>query len=132
MELHIKIIGAISIALSAIHLVFPRYLNWSKELKALSLINRQIMGVHTFFIGLIVFLIGLLCLSSADELLSSAFGKKISLGLAIFWLLRLLAQFFGYSSAVWRGKPFETVVHVIFSFLWIYITTVFLAAYFLY
>src|SRR5262245_20445968 len=131
MELQIKIIGFILIVLAAIHSLFPRYLNWGKELRALSLINRQIMGVHTFFIGLVVFLIGVLCLSSADELVGTAFGKRVSLGLGVFWLLRLLAQFFGYSPAVWRGKPFETAVHVVFSILWIYLSSVFWAAYLL-
>jgi len=37
-------------------------------------------------------------------------------------------QFFGYSAKNWRGKGFETVVHVLFIVLWGYMSTVFLAA----
>jgi hypothetical protein len=49
MEIHFKIIGVLLIALALAHIVFPKYFNWDKELKSLSLINRQMMTVHTFF-----------------------------------------------------------------------------------
>jgi hypothetical protein len=41
MEIHFKIIGVLLIALALVHIVFPKYFNWDKELKSLSLINRQ-------------------------------------------------------------------------------------------
>ncbi len=91
----------------------------------MSLINQQIMVVHTFFIALMVFLMGLLCLTSATALATTALGKTISLGFGVFWLFRLVIQFFGYSSSLWKGKPFETAVHVLFSGLWIYLCVVF-------
>jgi len=83
------------------------------------------MTVHTFFIALLVFLMGLLCLTSSDELIYTNLGKKISLGLGIFWTIRLLIQFFGYSSQLWRGKTFETAIHILFIFLWIYLSFIF-------
>lgn len=129
MEIHFKIIGTLLIVLSFIHLAFPKYFNWNEELGPLSLINRQMMYVHTFFIAFVVLLIGILCLNSSDELVSTAFGKKIDLGLGIFWLARLFIQFFGYSSLLWKGKSLETGIHILFSLLWIYFTAVFLAAY---
>ena len=49
MEIHLKIIGTLLIALALIHLVFPKYFNWKTELQSLSLINRQMMSIHTFF-----------------------------------------------------------------------------------
>ena len=67
MELHLNIIGVILILLAVVHIFFPRYFEWKEELKALSLINRQMMIVHSFFIALIVFLMGLLCLISTFE-----------------------------------------------------------------
>lgn len=129
MEIHFKIIGTLLIVLSFIHLAFPKYFNWNEELGPLSLINRQMMYVHTFFIAFVVLLIGILCLTSSDELVSTALGKKIDLGLGIFWLARLFIQFFGYSSLLWKGKSLETGIHILFSLLWIYFTAVFLAAY---
>ena len=129
MEIHYKIIGILLIALAFVHVIFPKYFKWEKELKSLSLINRQIMKVHTFFIALVVFLIGLLCLTSANELINTELGKKVSLGFGIFWSFRLIIQFFGYSSKLWKGKKMETIVHVIFSILWAYLSYVFMKVY---
>jgi hypothetical protein len=95
----------------------------------LSLINRQVMYVHTFFIALVVLLMGILCLTSAKELIETDLGKKIVLGLGIFWMIRLFIQFFGYSSKLWKGKTFETIIHIVFSFLWTYLSTIFLMIY---
>lgn len=127
MELHLKIIGSLLISLALIHVIFPKYFNWEKELHALSLINRQLIWVHTFFIALTIFLMGVLCLSSSAELTGTLLGKKICLGLGIFWLIRLFVQFFGYSSKLWKGKTFETSVHISFIFLWTYLSFIFWA-----
>ena len=130
MEIHFKIIGALLIVLALAHIAFPKYFNWNEELKSLSLINRQMMTVHTFFIALTVFLMGLLCLTSSSELIETNLGKKISLGLGIFWTFRLFIQFFGYSSDLWKGKRFETIMHIIFSLIWAYLSIIFFTAYF--
>jgi hypothetical protein len=129
MTLHIKITGTLLVLLSLLHVVLPRYFNWTKELSGLSLISKQIMYVHTFFIAFIVLLMGLLCLNSSAELSNSLLGKHLSLGLFIFWFTRLLFQFFVYSPEVWRGKKLETFVHVIFSMLWSYFSYVFFVVY---
>jgi hypothetical protein len=125
MEIHLKIIGTLLIVLSLIHVIFPSYFNWKNELQHLSLINRQMMTVHTFFIALTVFLIGLLCVTSASELIETSLGKKISLGLAVFWTIRLFTQIFIYSPKLWKGKTFETIVHVLFTIFWAYMSLVF-------
>lgn len=130
MELHIKIAGILLVLLSILHLVFPARFKWKEELGSLSLINRQLMYVHTFFIGLVLLLMGLLCLSSAKELESTALGKQVCLGLSIFWLVRLYVQFFVYSPLLWKGKKFETGTHIAFSFLWIYFTFIFFMAFY--
>ena len=129
MEIHFKIIGVLLIALALVHITFPKYFNRNKELKFLSLINRQMMTVHTFFIALTVLLMGLLCLTSSAELIETNLGKKISLGFAVFWTIRLFIQFFGYSTELWKGKNFETFMHIIFSLLWTYLSIVFLKTY---
>jgi hypothetical protein len=130
MEIHLNIIGILLIILALGHIIFPSYFNWEKELKSLSLINRQMMTTHTFFIALTVFLIGLLSLTSSKELIETHLGKKISLGFGIFWTIRLGFQFFGYSSKLWKGKTFETIMHLLFSIFWTYLSIVFLMIYF--
>ena len=125
MELHLKIIGVILVLLALVHVIFPRYFKWKSEFSVVSAINRQMMYVHTFFIALTILLIGLLCLTSPAELTSTGFGRKVSLGLCIFCSIRLAIQFFGYSPMLWRGKTFETTIHVVFAVLWAYLSGVF-------
>lgn len=130
MELHLKIIGVLLVVLALVHIPFPKRFGWKKEFASVSLLNRQMMYIHTFFIGLVVVLIGILCLVYSSELIYTPFGRSISLGIGIFWGCRLVIQFVGYSSKLWRGKTFETVMHILFSVLWIYLTTIFFMIYF--
>lgn len=126
MSIHLQIIGALFMLLALIHVGFPRYFEWKQQLASLSLINRQMMQVHTFFIAFVVFLFGLLSFTSAEELITTPLGRRICLGLGVFWGIRALVQWFFYSSELWRGRRFETGVHVVFSALWVYCAVVFL------
>lgn len=117
------------VLLAFVHLPFPKYFKWKEELKPLSLINRQMMEVHTFFIALMVFLMGLLSFSQSEQLVNTKLGRVVCLGMAIFWGIRLVFQLFVYSTKLWRGKFFETSTHIVFTALWIYITTVYMAVF---
>lgn len=128
MKLWLQINGALLVVLALLHAVFPRRFRWKEELASVSLLTRQILHVHTFFIALTVGLMGLLCLTSATELTGTALGRTICGGLLVFWLCRLLVQFFGYSTELWRGKRFETRVHVAFALLWANFTVCFACA----
>ena len=130
MELHLKIIGYMCILLAFVHVIFPKQFNWKKEMPAISLINQQLMYVHTFFIAFVVLLMGLLCITCSYDLLTTPLGQQVILGLFLFWGIRLLFQFFIYSSKLWKGKLFETLIHIIFSCIWVYFTTVFFMIYF--
>jgi len=129
MEIHVKIVGVLLVLLAVMHLGLPNYFNWQYELKEVSLMTRQILYVHTFFIALIVLFMGVICLFGSSDLIQTALGKKISLLLFIFWLIRLMFQFFVYSPTLWKGKKFETVMHILFSSLWIYFTVIFFLVY---
>lgn len=128
METLLEITGVLLMGLALLHTVFPRHFRWKDETAELSLVTRQILYVHTFFIALTVFLMGLLCLTSAKELMHTALGRRICLGLAVFWGTRLCIQFFGYSSKLWRGKVFESVAHFAFTLFWVWLTALFLIA----
>src|SRR5260370_41687311 len=106
MEMHLKIIGFCLTALGLVHVIFPKQFNWKQELSSLSIMNREMMYVHTFFIAFTLLLVGILCLTSSTELIETILGKRISLGLGVFWIVRLYVQFFGYSSKTWKGKTF--------------------------
>jgi hypothetical protein len=94
MEIHLKITGILFLMLAAMHTIFPKYFKWKYELSFLSLINRQMMYVHTFFLGLTILLMGLLCLVSSYDLIHTELGKTICLGFGIFWGIRFLLSVF--------------------------------------
>ncbi len=126
LTLHLRCIGVLLMLLALVHVDFPRRFGWSVELRPLSLINRQIIQVHTFFIALLVALNGLFFLLQAEELLKpSPLARAISVGLLVFWGLRFVFQFFVYDSQLWRGKRFETVIHIVFTIFWLYSLTIY-------
>jgi hypothetical protein len=129
MELQLKITGGMLVLLSLIHVPFPQRFQWKKELSGISLINRQMMYVHTFFVAFMVLLMGVLCIGCTDDILHTRLGKQLSGGLFLFWVTRLVFQFFVYSPLLWKGKRFETVMHIVFAMLWTYFSIVFLFIY---
>jgi len=128
MKIWLQIAGAIQILLGLIHILFPWYFNWKKELPKLNLINKQMMEVHTFYVALTVLLLGLLSVFYADELFKEALGEAVTSGIGLFWAIRLVLQFVWYSPKLWKGKPFETAVHFMFIGIWSLLSWVYLIA----
>jgi hypothetical protein len=112
--------------LALAHAYFPRRFDWREELRHVSPLNRQIFQVHCFFIGLLLFMFGLLALCFTDALLErSGLARIVLSGLVIFWLARLVIQLGVYDSRLWRGDRFNTGVHWLFTCLWAYYITIF-------
>ncbi len=123
MLLHIRIVGGLLLVLGLSHAFFNGYFRWEHELAGVSLLTRRVFFVHTFFIGLGVSLAGAGSLFYADALLrSGVLSRALLAGMTLFWFLRLLAQFFAYDSALWRGDRFRTSMHMAFATLWCYVT----------
>ena len=127
--LHLKVAGALLLALGLAHSLFGRFFQWEKELEQLSLLTRQIFLVHCFFISLSIVLMGACSVFYTKALLGSGTLSRVVLtGFVAFWLTRLAFQFFVYDSGIWQGRRFYTVMHVIFSMLWIYLVLIYSAA----
>lgn len=120
---HLRITGVLLALLVMVNLLVPRRFHWREEMARLSLLNRQILQVHSVFIVLIVALFSALLLTCSDALLEpTRLSRAILVGLTIFWGLRMLMQWFYYSPAVWVGNRFNTVMHCLFSATWVYLT----------
>jgi hypothetical protein len=127
--LHLRIVGALLITLGLAHSAFGRYFKWKSELAPLSLLTRQIFQVHGFFIALVVGMIGACSLFFTDALLErSALSRVVLSGFVIFWLSRLVCQFFVYDPNIWRGRRFYTTMHMAFSIFWVYAVATYGAA----
>ncbi len=120
---NLEMVGVLLMMLGVSHVFFSRFFGWERELAQVSLLTRKIFFVHTFFIGLGVVMAGAGSLFYAGVLLEpSALSRAVLAGMVVFWLCRLLAQWFTYDAAIWRGDRFRTAMHVAFSALWIYVT----------
>ncbi len=126
LELHLRIAGALLLLLASAHLLFPKELGWKEDLAKLTLLNRQIFLVHVGFIMLILALFGALALGfTADLVAPSRLAKAVLGGLTLFWGLRLVTQQFVYDRRLWQGSRRNTILHILASLLWIYLTAVF-------
>ena len=123
---HLQAGGVVMAVLVVVNLFVPSRFHWREEMSRLSLVNRQIFQVHSMFLVLTLGLFSALLLTCAPALVEpTPLSRAILVGLTIFWGLRMVMQWCFYSSKLWRGHRFNTVVHVAFSAIWIYLTTVF-------
>lgn len=122
LEVQLRLAGCGLLLLGALHGFFPRMFAWKDDLRGVSLLNRQIFGVHTMFIGVTVMFFGILSFLTAGMLhdggvlLAVLFG-----GFALFWLLRLYVQLFVFDRSLWRGRGRHTALHGLFVLLWSYL-----------
>lgn len=122
----IRVAGTLQLLLAAMNVVLLNRINRRNDLQRLSLLNRQIFQVHYLFIILILTLMGILSLAYADVLLEPRRLARVLLaGLACFWLARLAVQWLVYDRELWRGRRFETSVHIAFTVLWSYFAVVY-------
>jgi hypothetical protein len=123
---NLRAAGALLALLVVVNLFVPSRFGWRADMAKLSLLNRQIFQAHSVFLVLILALSSTLLLTSAEALLEpSRLSRAILLGLTIFWGLRMVMQWFFYSPDIWRGNRFFTMMHVVFSATWMYLTGVF-------
>jgi hypothetical protein len=124
LHLHLQIVGTLLAALGLSHVFFNRIFGWDRELAAVSLLTRRVFFVHTFFIGLGVVMAGAItALYAGDLLMPSPLSRGLLACSLVFWLCRLVTQLFVYDKEIWRGHAFFSVMHVLFSILWIYVVT---------
>ena len=125
----LRIAGISLLGLFILNFFVPRQFHWREEMARLSLINRRIFQVHAIFIAMILLMMGLLLVLMPGALLQpEALARAVLAGLTVFWAARLLMQLFFYDAVLWRGKPFETTMHIAFSGLWIFLSVTFAVA----
>lgn len=128
LEILLKIAGVGLLLLAFLHIPIGQKLRWREDARKLSPENEQIFHVHTFFICLTVTLMALPCLISPSVfLVKSEAGLWATGSLALFWVVRLFFQFFIYRSDLWKGKRLETMIHRIFSLIWLILSLLFSA-----
>ncbi len=124
----LRIAGAGLILLAASHVAIGRHLKWREEIRRLSLVNASIFRAHTFFVCLILVMMGLPCLLEPSIFLeNSPAGAWLTWSFTVFWTVRLLFQWFVFPWALWRGKRMEALLHGFFTVVWISLALLFAA-----
>lgn len=126
LPLLLRIAGVGLIALALLHIPIGRHLKWRDDVARLTSVNATIFHVHTFFICLVLVLMGLPCVLDPHAFLErSRAGAWAAWSLAFFWAVRLYCQWFVYRADLWRGKRMETGMHWWFTFVWLALTALF-------
>ena len=124
----LRVAGAGLILLAGLHVPIGRRLKWREEGARLSPVNASIFHVHTFFICLVLVMMGLPCLLEPSIFLgSSRAGTWMAWSFSAFWTTRLFFQWFVYPWELWRGKRMETIVHAWFTIVWTSLAALFAA-----
>jgi len=97
MKTLIYIGGIYHIAFALFHLLFWRLFDWNNDLKALSLINRNVMQIMNLRLIFVFLVFAYVSFFHANELLTTKIGKVLLFAIALFWFLRAVEQrvFFG-------------------------------------
>lgn len=126
LELSLRLAGVGLIVLAWAHLPMARRLKWGDESRRMSAVNASIFQVHALFIAVMLVIMGLPCLLAPDVWLEpSRAGAWWSWSFAGFWAIRCYCQWFVYGSDLWRGRRLETAMHLLFSVVWVALTTLF-------
>ncbi|MDA0578432.1 MAG: hypothetical protein O3B24_10075 [Verrucomicrobia bacterium] len=126
LEFHLRLAGGLLILLALAHLFMPRHFQWHQELAGVSLLTRQVFWVHTFFVCLVLVMMGALSLcATADLLKPSPLACYVLGGFAFFWFLRLVMQWCVYDRRLWQGQRFNTCMHALFTCLWTYLVAIY-------
>jgi hypothetical protein len=128
-QTHLQIVGVLLILLGVANVFLPRYFDWKRDMTAVPLFTRRVFWVHLAFLVITLELFGWATLLNAGPLLDPGpLSRTMLAGMAIFWWIRLLFQFFVYESELWRGDRFRTRVHYAISVFWMYLAGTYTAA----
>ena len=110
--------GVLTILLALFHLRFYKIFHWEKEFGNISSVNKKIFYTIHLALILLFFLLGILILVYAEELIrSDGLALGLNWALSIFWLWRFLWQIFYFRNKKKRGKSFLEIILLLWFFL---------------
>ena len=119
LTLLLRIAGAGLLLLAFLHIPIGKQLKWQEDAKQLTPMNASVFHVHTFFICVVLVMMGLPSLLDPSIFLEkSRAGAWLTWSISGFWALRLYFQWFVYQADLWRGKRLETAIHLWFTLVW--------------
>jgi hypothetical protein len=107
--------AAAQFGVAVINFFLVKQMDWGDDLKRMSLLPREVFMVHLWFISITLLIFGVLTWRFAEPMAAGTNPVAAWLvgSIAIFWGVRTVLQVTYYSSQHWRGKPAQTVAHVV-------------------
>ena len=123
------LIGVGQIALGVGHVGLPKAMHWETDLAGTSPMTRSVSYVHTFFIGFVTALFGIIDVFYRTELLNDPkLGRLIAGFLALFWGCRAAAQVL-YFAVETRKLPYGLFLQYLAVLAWLTLTLTHVAAF---
>lgn len=130
LKLLILLSGIGHIVLCIASSVIPKVLKWSEGLKDLQPLLRQMFWTYAAYILVINFCFGLVSIMGVDELLNHSFlAKSINLFITVYWLSRILIQFFYFDTTDAPKGLIFTLGEFALIGLFLFFTVVYLTAF---
>lgn len=111
--------GFVHVILVGANVVLPRVLQPATELAPASPMIRKMFYVHWIYLVFVLAAFAAMSFLFAPEMASGrGLGRFLSATIAVFWLARVLVQFFYYPSDLRRANRLQDVLIILaFSFL---------------
>ncbi len=122
---HLRISGALFVLLGLAHAGFGKRLNWTEDLAKLSVVNRHIFLVHSFYSAMLLVMLGALSLFMTDALLQPGLLSSAILGgMTLLWTVRLGIQWLFFDRSIWVGHVANRRIHYLLTVFWVYVALV--------
>lgn len=96
----LRVLGVVHLLIAGGNCLLPWIFDYrNRGVSTWNPLLRQVFFVHTFYIILVLTLIGLLCLVFPSDLVGTIMGRSICGGLTVFWGIRVGLHFAYYDRA---------------------------------
>ena len=112
-------------------LIIPKILNWKTHLSTLQPLLRQMFWTYAGYILVINFGFGFISFFGTEELLAGSFlAQSLTLFIALYWLTRIIIQFFYFDRSHAPKGWIYTVGEIGLVALFIAFTVIYLVAFY--
>lgn len=123
--------GLAQIALVLGSLAIPKVLNWKMELKKVQTLIKQMFWTYAAYILVINLSFGLLSVFAYQDLTNGSLLASVICGfIAIYWLSRLLIQFFYFDRKDFPSGRWNKLAEVILVAMFLYLSIIYTMAFY--
>jgi len=125
-QLLVYFAGLAQIALAAGSLAVPRILKWKAELAKVQPLIKQMFWTYAAYIFVINISFGLISITASYDLTNgSTLGKALTGFIAVYWISRVLIQFFYFDRAHFPKGNWNTFGEIILVTLFVLLSIVY-------